>query len=47
VLAEGKVEADGVAESVFAEDTLSKVYGCVIKTRTVEGRMFIFPELQH
>lgn len=47
LLAEGKVEADGVAESVFVEDTLSKVYGCVIKTRTVEGRKFIFPELQH
>jgi iron complex transport system ATP-binding protein len=45
LLAGGRVEADGVAKDVFAEDTLSEVYGCAVKTRTVEGRMFIFPEL--
>ena len=45
LLAEGRVEADGVAEDVFTENTLSEVYGCTVKTRTVEGRMFVFPEL--
>lgn len=46
LLASGEVEADGVADEVLAEDKLSKVYGCIVKTRTVEGRRFVFPELQ-
>ncbi len=46
LLAGGRVEADGAAEDVFTENTLSVIYGCPVKTRTVEGRMFIFPELK-
>lgn len=46
LLSAGEVEADGPADDVLAEDRLSKVYGCVVKTRTVEGRRFVFPELQ-
>ena len=46
LLASGEVEADGVADEVLTEDKLSKVYGCIVKTRTVEGRRFVFPELR-
>jgi iron complex transport system ATP-binding protein len=45
LMAAGKVEADGVPEDVFAEDLLSGVYGCAVKTWTVDGRRFIFPEM--
>lgn len=44
LLANGRVEADGAAADVLSEYALSKVYGCAVKTRTVEGRTFIFPE---
>jgi iron complex transport system ATP-binding protein len=45
LLADGEVAADGVADDVLTEGRLSKVYGCIVKTRTVEGRRFVFPEL--
>jgi iron complex transport system ATP-binding protein len=45
IMAQGGIAADGAPADVFREDRLSEIYGCAVRTGTVEGRRFIFPEI--